>query len=168
MENETTFSLEIKLTAKDLWQFLLYHSNKGFLGIFNLFFSAAALVLLIARWGQVSMGYRLLLILCVGLFTVWQPCLLYYKARRQAKAPAIKNPMQMLFTKELIQVSQSEQNADFTWEQVGRIEGTPWMFVVYMDRVHAYLIPYQVLGEQKETFAAMIRECLPAERRKRV
>ena len=25
----------VKLTAKDLWKFSLYHSNKGMLGIFN-------------------------------------------------------------------------------------------------------------------------------------
>ena len=42
----------VKLTAKDLWKFSLYHSNKGMLGIFNVIFSLAAIFLLVTTWGR--------------------------------------------------------------------------------------------------------------------
>ena len=40
------------------------------------------------------------------------------------------------------------------------------MVVLYMDRVHAYLLPNKVLGDQKEEFFEMVKAHLPRERRK--
>ena len=70
----------------------MYHSNKGYLGVFNILFTLAALWLLVTRWGEVTVPYRLLLIVCALMFTVWQPFLLYLKARKQAAGKAVKEP----------------------------------------------------------------------------
>ena len=60
----------VKLTAKDLWKFSLYHSNKGMLGIFNVIFSLAAIFLLVTTWRSNTVMYRALLIVCALMFTV--------------------------------------------------------------------------------------------------
>lgn len=39
MEPNETIRFRIQITAKDLWMFSMYHSNKGYLGVFNLFFT---------------------------------------------------------------------------------------------------------------------------------
>lgn len=158
----------VQLSAKELWMFSLYHANGGMLGIFNILFTAAALFLLVTKWSSVTTMYRILLIVCVLLFTVWQPLLLYNKARKQAKSPAVKNPMVLSFGEEGLWVSQNGQEAGFSWEQMGRMDKAWGLTVLYMDRVHAYLLPNRVLGEQAEAFYDMARKHLPKGQRRRI
>ena len=46
-----------------------------------------------------------------------------------------------------------------------RIRG---MMIVYMDKVHAYLLPDSITGEKREALSELFRESLPAERRKKI
>lgn len=165
---EQKLSFEVKLTAKDLWKFSMYHSNKGMLGIFNLIFSAAAVFLLITTWGANTAVYRALLLICALMFTVWQPFLLYLKAAKQAKTPVIQNPMTLSFASEGVVVSQGEESLELTWENIGRVENVRDMLIVYMDKVHAYLLPDSVTGEKKDALCALIKENVAPERRKRI
>lgn len=166
MNKELRF--EVKLGVKDLWQFSMYHANAGMLGIVNLLFTLAALFLIVTRWGTLTTPYRALLVVCALMFTVWQPLLLYNKARKQAKASAVKEPMMLTFGEEGLRVEQSEQEALFAWDQMGRLDRMPTMVILYMDRVHAYLLPKSVMGEQEEEFYEMVRAYLPKERRRRI
>lgn len=166
MENELKF--EVKLTVKDLWAFSMYHANAGFRGIFNLVFTIAALFLLVFRWGALAASSRFLLVVCVLLFTVWQPFLLYTKARKQAKAPVIRDAMSLCFDGEGLKVEQGGQNVSFAWDQMGRMDRMPTMIVLYMDRIHAYLLPKSAMGEHEEALCEMARKYLPKERRRRI
>ena len=163
-----TVDVTLHITAKDLWIFSMYHANAGFMGIFNIIFSLAALYLLIFRWGSTTAPYRSLLVVCALMFTVWQPFLLWLKAGKQAKRPAVKNPMRLVFDDEKLTVSQEENSADFTWEQMGRLDAKPSMYILYMDRVHAYLIPKKTLGEQEEALRELALAHLPKEKRRKI
>lgn len=166
MEKELRFHVE--LSTKDLWQFSMYHSNSGMLGWFNVIFTVTALFLLITRWGHLTVAYRLLLVVCVLLFTVWQPALLYYKVRRQSKKTTSMQPMDLVFYGKGLKVCQGKQSAKFAWEQMARIDKKASMVILYMDRVHAYLLPKSVMGDQEESFYEMVRAHLPKERRRRI
>lgn len=164
--NEKEMKFEVKLTAKELWQFSMYHANAGATGLFNVIFTAAALFLLIFRWETLTVAYRLLMFGCVLIFTVLQPLLLYGKVRKQAKMPAMAAPMYLTFREEGLQVEQNDQVASFPWEQMARMDKKPTMVVLYMDRVHAYLLPKKILAEQEEAFYELVKTYLPKERRK--
>ncbi len=164
---EQSMRFEIKLTAKDLWRFSMHHSNSGMLGVFNVIFTAAALFLLVTRWSVIGTGQRLLLVVCALIFTVWQPMLLYRKACKQARLPAVSQPMYLTFDPEGVHVEQNSQNADFTWEQVGRIVELKKMTIIYMDRVHAFLLPERFLSERQDAFLALLIQYLPKGRFRR-
>ena len=157
----------VDLTAKDLWQFSMYHSNSGFMGIFNVLFTLGCLYLLISGWGTLSIPYRAVLAVGALMFTVWQPFLLYRKACRQAKGPAVKEPMTLGFDEEGLVVEQNGQTAEFSWEQMARMDRLPKMAVIYMDRVHAYLLPSRVMGGDGERLYELARTHLPKERRRK-
>lgn len=165
MEKELRF--ELNLTAGDLWRFSMHHANSGFKGIFNLIFTVAAFFLLVVRWNTLVFSQRLLLVVCALLFSVWQPVLLYWKARRQAKLPAITQTIFLTLGQEEVTVEQGEQKLAFTWDKIVRLDRMKDMAVMYMDRVHAYLIPGRALGEDSEGFDQMVQKCLPAERYRR-
>lgn len=168
MDKDNVFHFHIQITARELWGFSMYHSNKGYLGIFNVLFTLAALWLLVTRWGEFDIPYRLLLLVCALMFTVWQPLLLYLKARKQAKGAAVKAPMDMTFSKEGFVIEQNGQKQEVLWEQIGRAEHMPGQMIVYMSRIHAYLLPDRIVGEDKEGLRNLIRGAVPKERRRRV
>lgn len=168
MDNQERYEFEVQMTAKNLWNFSMHHVSKGYLGLFNVIFSVASLFLLVTSWSEHTVPYRLLLILCVSMFTVLQPGQLYLKAKRQASLTVMKEPIHFTFTREGMAIRQGKQEQELTWDQVGKVEKGRHMLVVYMDRIHAYLITDEAMGTQKETFCAMLRDVLPKERRKRI
>lgn len=164
MKEEIKF--KVQLTTKELWQFSMYHANSGVMGVFNLIFTALAFVLLVIRWGSLTNGNRLLLCCCMLIFTVLQPAILYSKVRKQAKAPAIQFPMNLTFDQEGLRVEQNGHEAKFAWEQMGRMDKKFTMVILYMDRVHAYLLPKKAMAGQEEVFCQLVQKYLPKERRR--
>lgn len=159
---------EVKLETGDFWRFSLHHSMSGMTGIFNILFTAVAIFLLIARWGVLSAGQRLLLVVCALIFTVLQPLLLLRKAHAQAKQPAMKIPMLLTFGEEGLHVEQNDQQVQFTWEQMARMERVSSMIILYMDRVHAYLLPKRIMGEREEALCRMAKTHLQPDQYKNI
>lgn len=168
MAKEQSFQFHIQVEAGDLWRFSMYHANKGYLGVFNVLFTLASVYLLVAKWTSSTVPYRLLLLVCALMFTVWQPGLLFLKAMKQARNQRLKLPMDMTFGKEGFRVSQGEESMEVTWDQIGRVVGIPGEYILYMGRMRAYLLPDRVMGEEKAKFGEFLREVLPKERLKRV
>lgn len=168
MDNQETFEFQVQMNAKNLWYFSLHHANKGYLGVFNVLFTLASLYLLVTTWNESAAPSRLLLVFCISIFTLIQPGQLYLKAKKQASLAVMKEPIRFRFTTEDISIQQGEQQQELKWEQIVRIEPAKGMLVIYMDRIHAYLITDEAMGDQKGKFCAMLREALPKERRKRI
>lgn len=168
MEQDNPLVMEVKLTAEDLWKFSMYHCYRGMQGLFNVIFSGAAVFLLLTTWREASAVYRGLLLVCALMFTVWQPFLLYLKAARQAKSPVIRNVMTLSFGEKGLLVTQGEECLELEWEHIARAEQVKGMIIIYMDWVHAYLLPDSVTGERKKALCALLQEKMPSERRKRI
>ena len=149
MEQKNPLVLDIKLTANDLWRFSLYHSYRGFQGVFSFLFSVAALYVLIATWTTATLSYRILIIVCALMFTVWQPFVLYMKAARQAKRSAIHDGMTLSFSVEGIVVTQGQEKLELLWQDVMMVKRVGKLLIIYMDRIHAYLILLQGKRHQK-------------------
>lgn len=162
------FEFEVKLTAKDLWQFTMYHAYEGMSGIFAVIFTVAALILIAVRWSVMMDFQKILVVICLLLFTIYQPGMLYVKAKKQAKTPFMQAPMYLTFSEEGLLVEQSGQEISFTWDQIGRVDRKKTMAIIYMDRVHAYLLPDSILGAEKDAFYEMLKAKLPRERTKGV
>ena len=146
----------------------MYHANRGYLGIFNGLFTIAALYLLVTQWAVVSGPYRMLLILCVLMFTVWQPGSLYLKAKRQAKVPAVREPMILSFGNSGVTVEQSGQIGTIPWQAMNQIAGNKWQFILYKDRIHAFLLPKSVVGSKEADLRAFLKEKMPRRRCKHI
>ena len=168
MEKEQTFQFHIQVSTKDLWRFSMYHANKGYLGLFNILFTLGSLYLLVSKWNTAAVYQKLLLMVCVLMFTVWQPGLLFLKTARQARNERLKEPMVMTFDKDGFTVVQGEQSMEVAWDQIGRVVGIPGELILYMGRIHAYLLPDRAVGGEKDKFAEFLRQGLPKERLKRV
>ncbi|MFT4107944.1 MAG: YcxB family protein [Lacrimispora sp.] len=168
MEEKFPIVIEIKLTAKDLWRFSLYHAYWGSKAVFPAIFSLAAVYLLVTSWDTSTVAYRIMFLVSALVFTVWQPLLLYLKSAKQAKNSRIRNGMTLSFDEEKILVSQGEESLSLEWENIRRGERIGDMTILYMDRIRAYLLPDDCLAEKKAEVTALIKEKLPPKRRKRI
>lgn len=161
------FHYQVDMKARTLWMFSMYHSNRGLYGAFNLIFTLAALYLIIFRWGTMDTAIRVIAIICALLFTVWQPMLLYTKAARQARLPAMQVPLGLAFNEDGIRITQGEQQQEVAWELVGRVITLPFLMIFYMDSVHAYLLPMKTAGADKDELLSWLKAHVPKERLKR-
>ncbi|WP_333651841.1 YcxB family protein [Lacrimispora sp.] len=168
MEEKFPIVIEIKLTAKDLWKFSLYHAYWGSKGIFSAIFSLAAAYLLITAWSTSTVAYRIMLLVSALIFTVWQPLLLYYRSVKQAKNPRIQNGMTLSFDEDGFLVSQGEESLLLNWENVKRGVRIGDMIILYMDQIRAYLLTDGCMAEKKAEITELIKEKLPPKRRKRI
>ena len=54
-----------------------------------------------------------------------------------------------------IHVSQGGQTADLEWKQIYKMVSTKSSLLVYSNRVNAYVIPREAVGQQYETVVAL-------------
>ncbi|NCC78298.1 MAG: YcxB family protein, partial [Clostridia bacterium] len=73
------FNYETK--ASDLWQLSMYGIYKSMVGLVNVIFTAAMVLLTAKYWSEVNWYLKGLLILGLSLFTVIQPLLIYRRAK---------------------------------------------------------------------------------------
>lgn len=161
MDQGKGLHFRVRMTANDLWRFSMYHANKGYLGCINLLFTLGALFLLFFMGGQMLLPQRLLLVVCALMFTVWQPMLLWVKARRQAAGSGMKEPIDMTFTDGGIRVEQGGESLELVWDDVRQVKRVPGEIIIYTDRIHAYLLPDAAVGAGREELVKLLREKLP-------
>lgn len=164
MDQKKELRFRVRMTANDLWRFSMYHANKGYLGVFNVLFTLAALFLLVFQSGQMLLPQRLLLVVCALMFTVWQPMLLLVKARKQAAGRGMKEPIDMFFGDEGIRAEQGGESVELAWDDVRRVKKIPGELIIYTDRIHAYLLPDAAVGGQREELNKLLHEKLPKEK----
>lgn len=152
------FTFDIQLNANDIWLYSMYNAYRGFLGVFNVLFTIACIYSLIATWNGIDMGRRLLLVLCISMFTVIQPALLYLKANKQARNEYIRAGMHMEIDDKGISVTQGEQHGEFEWNRIHKSMIKSRMVIIFLDNIRAYLIPARYWGKDESELKNMVRE----------
>lgn len=64
-------------TAAELWQLSMYYTYGSLVGLCNIIFTVAVIVMGVSRWPELSGLMRALVLLCGLLFTVIQPIAVY-------------------------------------------------------------------------------------------
>lgn len=157
---------EINVTAsvkkKDLFYFLLYHNYARFIGVIGFLFSTACLVGAIISFGKVELYSTLLLLLIGAMFTIYQPIALYRKAVKQAKHPVMQKPMDYSFGEEGMSVSQDDNCAAVSWDELWKIVARKKAIYIFTDPVRANIIP-RVNNEKEITMILeLARTKMPA------
>jgi hypothetical protein len=135
-------AVDIKIGTKDMFYFFMRHNYACFSGLFGLFISLGALILLIVRFGQYEITAKCLLLLVALLFTVIQPLQLLLKAANQIKrSPMFSEPIHYTFRQDGLEISQKEQSGVIPWEQVMKAVDTGKYMIIYITKMRAYIFP---------------------------
>ena len=140
-------SIEVKITTKDLYEFLMYNSYFSFRGIVSVLFSAMAIVGTILYWIDFSTFYKVFMIILSMLFTVIVPIEYYVRAKRQAKK-GFEEEFNYAFNEEGITVTKGEESSELKWNDVMKVISTKHLVITYFTPIRAFIIPKRCIGEE--------------------
>lgn len=137
-------------TAFDFWQLFMYYIYGSIVGVCNIIFTVAILLLTVKFWDDVSYLVRAFLIIACCLFTVIQPIGIYIRSKKQVAT--IPKDMEIGFDDYGIHVHTKSQSSDLKWNTIKRISKKPNMIIIFSTTTHGFVLTNRVLGEQKEKF----------------
>lgn len=150
--------IDMQLNAKDIWLFSMYHSNRGFLLVFNVLFTIVMYYYMITSWNKIDTPRKMMFVLLANMFLIIQPAMLYLKSAKQARSEAIRAGLSLEMNDEGIVVSSKGESIDFKWESGFRSRIVPGIIIIYVDAVRGYLLPDRYTKENKEKIVAVLKE----------
>ena len=150
--------IDMQLNAKDIWLFSMYHSNRGFLLIFNVLFTIVMYYYMITSWNKIDTPRKILFLVLANMFLIIQPAMLYLKSAKQARSEAIRAGLSLEMNDEGIVVASKGESIDFKWESGFRSRIVPGIIIIYVDAVRGYLLPDRYTKENKEKIVAVLKE----------
>lgn len=147
--------LDIKITAGDLYDFMLMHHYTKASGIMS---GALGAVMVL-----VAFSTRQWLFLIGGLLLLlYLPWVLFVKSRQQMLAnPIFKQPLHYVLDEEGMTISQGDLVTKQSWEEMVKAVSTGRSILLYTSRVNATIFPKSQLGDRKTDVIRMISTHMP-------
>lgn len=148
--------LDIKITAKDLYDYMLMHSYNNPSGIMGSTLGAVCIL--------VGMSSKQWIFLIAGIILLlYLPWTLFLKSRQQALInPSFQKPLHYVLDSEGITVSQGEQQEKQAWKDMIKAVSTSRSIIVYTSKVNATIFPKAQLGDSKDALIEVISVNMPA------
>ncbi|MGH4141009.1 YcxB family protein [Clostridium sp.] len=144
------YKFTYQTTAFDLWKLSMYSTYASIVGICNIIFTFAMILVSIKVWEDVNSVMKVLLIIVICLFTVIQPTVVYRRAKMQVRA--VSHDMEIGFDDSGIHVKTKNQSSDLLWNTVKGVSKKMNMIVVFSTTKHGFVLTNKVLGKQKKDF----------------
>lgn len=156
---ERSETIEVNIKTKDIYSFFLQHSYKSASGIFGLVLSIVALIMLFVNFDVLDDTGKVLLTVCAMLFTIFEPAVLYGRAKSQvASTKAYKKPLQYEFNNEGITVSQDEAKESISWDKIVKVRFTKTVLIAYTTKNNAFVFPLRDVGDKLNNILQLITE----------
>ncbi len=139
-------SFDVNIEVKDMYKFLLNNIYRKATGIIWIIFSFVVIGVTIYTWGDVEYAYSALMIVLASLYTVVNPVVLYFKARKQIKrTDAFKNTLHYTVDGEGIKISQGDVSAEAEWDDMWKAVRYGSQVVVYANAMSAFIWPVRCI-----------------------
>ncbi len=158
-----SIKFNVKLNCEDMYRFNLYHAYTSMQGILSILLSIAIVALLFFTGKYevfiTSAPYVALFL----VFVFYIPITLWIRSKRQVRhSEVLQGVLHYELTEEGITVSSDvgDEKATLPWQYVYKAVTTKHNFLIYSNRVNAYVIPKaQVLEQLPEVFEAFEKHC---------
>lgn len=147
--------LDIKIEAKDLYDYMLMHSFNSPSGIIGSTLGAVMIVVALTtkQWIFLIGGLVLLLYL---------PWTLFIKSRQQALSnPSFQQPLHYKLDEEGITISQGEAVTTQAWGDMVKAVSTAKSIILYTSKVNATIFPKKQLAENYTAVVEIISTHMP-------
>lgn len=144
------YKYNYQTSAFELWQLSMYGTYGSMIGLCNIIFTVAMLLLAAKIWGNINSFIKILLIFAISLFTVIQPLAVYIRAKRQVAT--VPQDMEIGFDDNGIHVKTSNKYSDLLWSEIKGVTKKSSMIIIFTTSKHGFIISNKMLGKQKDDF----------------
>ena len=155
-------SFDIKLTANHLFRFNMMQAYKGMQGFLSILLPILVFAYAGTSFGTVSIGSTLVYVGIGILFLVYVPVSLWIRVKKiiTDENNALSKTLHYDFEEDSIRVSVENENVEFKWENIFQMKATKDMVFVYTNRINAYILPKEQLGEHYERLSELAHKKL--------
>lgn len=145
-------SYQYRCTIKpvDFWALSMRRTYSSLVGVCNIIFAVAMILLTVRFWDQVGDILQALLFLSCLIIPVIQPLCVYMKAKAQASV--IPQGTELNFSEDGIQVTLGSEQQFIRWNKVRGVKKETGMVIVYTDDRHGYMLTNRIMGKEKDDF----------------
>ena len=151
---EYRFKCDVK--ASDLWKMAMTRTYKSLVGLVNVIFTVAMILLTIRFWATASDLLTVLMVFGCILFPIIQPLAIFGNSVKQLEN--LPKDMELLFNEGGVRVFVGDKSELLRWNRIKNAIKRSNMVVVMSDDSHGYMLTNRTLGDQKEEFYQYICE----------
>lgn len=148
------FRLEPKVTALDMWKLSMRHIYKSMVGVCNLIFAVAIVLLTLKFWNETEAFIKGVLVFCCILFPVMQPLSVYMRATKQVKS--LPQDMILVIDETGLHITGDNQKSHMPWNRIKGLIKEKGMLIFAVDGGRGYMLTDSVLGSQKEALITFV------------
>lgn len=144
------FRFESKVTIGDIWKLSMRHIYGSMVGVCNVVFSIAIVLLTYRFWNEISDFLKGLLVMMCIIFPIVQPIMIYFRAKKQIDS--LPKDLVLTINETGIHVSGDNQKTHIVWNRVRGVIREKGMILLAIDSGRGYMLTDRVLGTQKDAF----------------
>ena len=138
-----------KNNTLDFWRLSIYYTYGSIVGVCNIIFTVAIILLSLKVWTEASSIIRILLVIACCLFPIIQPIGIYNRAKRQAAAA---KEIELSIGETGIHINMGNESSNLEWNTIKKISKKLDMIVIFSTSTHGFILTNKVLGKQKDEF----------------
>ena len=155
-------SFDIKLTPKDLFRFNMFQTYTTTQGPTSIILAIIVIVMSVVSFRDGQIGYGLLYIAAAVLFVVYIPGSLWGRAKAALKKnEVLAGTLHYQVSEKGIEVFQGEDSGLLPWDAIYKMVSNQKQVLIYSNRVNAYIIPREQLGDKYDALKEIARKQLP-------
>ena len=145
-----SYQYRCAIKPMDFWALSMRRTYSSLVGVCNIVFAVAMILLTVRFWNQSGDVVQALLFLACLIIPVIQPLCVYMKAKAQVSV--IPQGTELAFGEDGIHVTLGSERQFIQWNKVKGARKEPGMVIVYTDASHGYMLTNRVMGNEKEDF----------------
>lgn len=145
-----SYQYRCAIKPMDFWALSMRRTYSSLVGVCNIVFAVAMILLTVRFWNQSGDVVQALLFLACLIIPVIQPFCVYMKAKAQVSV--IPQGTELAFGEDGIHVTLGSERQFIQWNKVKGARKEPGMVIVYTDASHGYMLTNRVMGNEKEDF----------------
>lgn len=152
------YKFKYNLRTIDLWKLSLYGIYTSLIGLINIIFIISIVLLIIRFWSVGNIFVKVLLIFTSLIFTLFQPLILYLRAKKQVET--FPKDMYLGFDRQGMSIETDDNISLIKWEDIAGIKELKNIIIIYSSGRQGYLMTNKILGNKKQEFHKYLVENL--------
>lgn len=144
------FQFKYRVRIRDMWKLSMNHIYHSMIGVCNVIFTVAIILLSIKFWNEVGIFLKLLMIFGCLLFTVFHPLLIFLRSAKQVEE--VPGEMILRVNESGLCITDDSKVDNVPWNRVRGTMIERGMVILVIKGGRGYILTDKVLGSQKEAF----------------